>query len=266
MPCLALLQALEPLLRGQLLGKASLLPVPALHRPMASALRASWSPRPVGPRGRSAVLPLGAQSELSSCCKRGLGTLCVRRRFTRTEAYSEAAVGSPARGSWYVAAQRRHPFSRPSSFLPRALGLPWSGHSPGAPPTNAGLCGPSTASKACGEAGPPGPAPRPLTPPDLSPGLRTPGTWVEVPARLLGVPCSPSETALGVIPVFCCTGLLDQGFGVSWGGLSQGGLRHRGRAPGPHPSPPGWGQSWPAGLQMFPQREPPSSPPHPLLL
>ncbi|XP_045342375.1 uncharacterized protein LOC123602128 [Leopardus geoffroyi] len=100
MPCLALLQALEPLLRGQLLGKASLLPVPALHRPMASALRASWSPRPVGPRGRSAVLPLGAQSELSSCCKRGLGTLCVRRRFTRTEAYSEAAVGSPARGSW----------------------------------------------------------------------------------------------------------------------------------------------------------------------
>lgn len=138
-------------------------------------------------------------------------------------------------------------------FLPRALGLSWSGRSPGAPPTNVGLCGPSTASKACGEAGPPRPAPRPLTPPDLSPGLRTPGTWVEVPARLLGVPCSPSETALGVIPVFCCTGLLDQGFGVCWGGLSQGGLRHRGQAPGPHPSPPGWGQSWPAGLQMFPQ-------------
>lgn len=81
---------------------------------------------------------------------------------------------------------------------------------------------------------------------------------VEVPPGFRGVSCSPCKRALGVILAFHCRGLLGQGLGVSWEVAEQDRLKHRCWAPGAHPSPPGWGQSWPAGLQIF-------LPPHPLL-
>lgn len=61
MPCLALLQTQEPLLKGQLLNEASPMPTPALRRPVTSA------PPPGRPHVAHLLFLPSTQEELSLC-------------------------------------------------------------------------------------------------------------------------------------------------------------------------------------------------------
>lgn len=152
-------------------------------------------------------------------------------------------------------------FCRPG----QAIGLSWSGGSRSpAPPRNARLYGrghsllPRTAVRldrpraaACS-----------LTQPDLSPAPIVPGTWVEVPSRFLGVPCSPCKRALGVILAFHCLGLQGQGLGVSWEGAEPGQAEVQTLGPGPPPQSTWMGSE----LAIRPPDLLPSSPSPPITL
>ena len=67
--------------------------------------------------------------------------------------------------------------------------------------------------------------------------------------------CSPCKGSWGggAVLAFYCLGLLGQLSGVSWEGAERGQAEAQVLAPGPHPSPPGWGQSCQQASRSCPQ-------------